>query len=217
MESGIARFLAVALGLAGLLCFCAYPLARYRHRRNESDIARAQVPLLMQSLNANQVGSRSRFDVQIPSDDQWRRIVERLGQPQFAVTLLIDGPRGTTPTVVTVAELMHLVAVQRNGVDVPAVAKTTHLESALVPISVDALEFAAAPGDRVRIDVRSDRLATEGERLVLMPEWTKSSVLSWGEGAAADMFIGQVGGLLLGVVGALAMWGALIVAWGRPS
>jgi len=94
MENWIARLIAFGVGLIGAAFLAVYPFTQTGIARERADIDRAAAPLLSVPLELLQVAGGHTVDLTIPTDKQWKKIVERLGSPTFL--LAVASARGET-------------------------------------------------------------------------------------------------------------------------
>ena len=217
MENWIARLIALTVSLIGVAFIAVFPLTRTALARERVDLERAGAPLLSVPLE-NLAGSvEHAFDVTIPNDQQWRRIADRLGAPVFL--LVAASARGETRAHrFPPADIGLSSRVSRNGAAVALVATDDIPDGYSTGATTGGYKFPASPGDAVRIRA-SIRAATvpPGTLLLVVPQWSTSSASAWAEGADFAVAVRLALSMASVLVGALLIWWAATIAWGRPS
>jgi hypothetical protein len=217
IENWVARLIAFGLALIGVTLLAVYPLNRAAATRERADIARAAAPLLSVPLDLLQAPGGRTFDLAVPNDEQWNRIGARLGYPSFL--LVAASARGESRAHMFPPQSVGLVPrVWRNGAEVAVLATSDTPDGNHVRTAVNGYSFSGSPGDRLRISARI-RLAPvpSGAVLLLAPRWTTSSASAWAEGAAISSVIRNFLSLASLLAGAVFVWWALTIAWGRPE
>jgi hypothetical protein len=77
------RSVPMTLTVLGVAFLAAYPFARIREVREQADIHRALSPLLEAPLDSLRSTTGREFELTVPNDRQWRRIVRKMGPPAF--------------------------------------------------------------------------------------------------------------------------------------
>lgn len=77
------RSVPMTLAALGVLFVAAYPIVRISEVRERADIHRALSPLVTAPLDSLRATAGREFQLTIPGDHQWRRIVRRMGPPSF--------------------------------------------------------------------------------------------------------------------------------------
>jgi hypothetical protein len=217
VERLIATFGSLLLTLAGVALITILPVTRSRAARDQADIQRALVPLLEVSLDTLRSRDGHGFELNIPADDQWTRLVKHLGTPTF---LIVPATPRTEPNRHTLASAtvgLDLHAT-RNGVEAKLTPTndTPYLYSSYTANNGFAL--AANSGDRIGITARVSAAAVPpGSILFVVPNWQGFSLWDWAEGAPIGALISQFGALLACGAGLVCLLAAGALAFGRPA
>jgi hypothetical protein len=217
MERLTAKFGSVLLALAGVALITILPVARSIAARDQADIQRALVPLLEVSLDALRSRDGHGFELNIPADDQWTRLVRHLGTPTF---LIVPATPRTEPNRHTLASAtvgLELHAI-RNGVELTLTPTTDTPYLYSSDTGNSGFVFTANSGDRIGITARVTAAAVpSGSLLFVVPNWKQFSVWDWAEGAPIGALIFQFGALLAFCAGLVCLLAAGALAFGRPA
>jgi K+-transporting ATPase A subunit len=77
------RSVPMTLTVVGVLFVACYPITRVSEAREQADILRALSPLASMSLDALQAPGGREFELTIPTDTQWQRIIRRVRPPSW--------------------------------------------------------------------------------------------------------------------------------------
>jgi len=216
VEDWIARIAAIGVELIGVAFLAVYPLTRRATARERADIDRALTPLVRVPLEQLQTPAGRTLDVNIPNDDQWKRIAERVGNPSF---LLVPASTQSERSDQTYApsEIGLSLRLRRNGNDVVLTGITTPESYTMNRYTTDGFKFVADPGDLVNIEARIGAPSVPSRAVLLaVPNWG-GRVSGWAEGAVLDAVVRPFLALASVVVGIVFLWWAVTIAWGRPK
>lgn len=207
----VGRSVPVTLTAVGALFLACYPFVLISHAREQADIARALSPLASMPLDALQTPGGREFELTIPTDRQWQRIVHRMGPPSFLVvpanTADIDNRR-----TYAARELGVSVSVTRSGsaVTLTPTSDTPYAYSA--DTKNNGFKFAAEAGDRVVISAQMEASTVPPKTaLIVVPNWGGLNMWDWMDGAAISHGIEELLSLVAVALGLLLIGSAVLV------
>jgi hypothetical protein len=187
--------IAVLLGALGaFVTWQAYPPRDSLHWAVVgADIDRALHPFVNVAAADLRADTDRRADFVVPMDQQWRRIQQRMGPPDFIVS--VGRPR--TPDRMSIAysvDDLHLNArVTRNGAAVPLELTGGLPWGYSSSTNQQSYKFAASPGDTISV-----RLALAGgappahARVMVVAYWPGLEMWDWLDGAAMSQGISEL-------------------------
>jgi hypothetical protein len=207
----------MTLSVLGVVFLAAYPLARISEVRERADIHRALSPLMDAPLDSLRSTAGREFELTVPSDSQWRRIVRRMGPPAFlAVPATTEEMRNRQTYAASDVGLS--LRVTRNGspVTLTPTSDTPYAYSAHT--QNNGFKFTAEAGDQIAVWARvtGSQLPPES-KLILVADWGNLNTWDWVDGAAMGYGVLTLLSSVAAALGLALIGGGVVMGWRRRS
>ena len=187
-------------------------------KQDGHDIERANAPLIQVSVDAWRRDPGQVFVVSVPIDQQWQRIVRRLGAPQFVI--MVGSDLASSHPEVYAANDVGLTAHVTISGEPQSLTETPNAPyrySWGPPRST--LGFSASPGDVIRMSVNLTKTVPSGAFVTVYPLWNHLELWDWTDGLAMGTgLVELVSPVILAVGVVVIVVGCLVGLWPlRPT
>jgi hypothetical protein len=211
------RSVPMTLTVLGVVFLAAYPLVRISEVRERADIHRALSPLVDAPLDSLRSTAGREFELTVPNDSQWRRIVRRMGPPAFlAVPATTEEMRNRQTYAASDVGLS--LRVTRNGspVTLTPTSDTPYAYSAYT--QNNGFKFTAEAGDRIALWTRvTGSQLPPKSNLILVADWGNLNTWDWVDGAAMGYGVLTLLSSVAAALGLALIGGGVVIGWPRRS
>jgi hypothetical protein len=211
------RSVPMTLTVLGVVFLAAYPLVRICEVRERADIDRALSLLVDAPLDSLRSTDGREFELTVPSDSQWRRIVRRMGPPAFlAVAATTEEMRNRHTDAASDVGLS--LRVTRNGSPVTLIptSDTPYAHSAYT--QNNGFKFTAEAGDRIALWTRvTGSQLSPKSNLILVADWGNLNTWDWVDGAAMGYGLLTLVSSVAAALGLALIGGGVVIGWRRRS
>jgi hypothetical protein len=207
--SKILATVASLIAMAGLAVIGLVPYTRWTYGRDRRDLERALAPLARVSLEERQLDRDLALSLILPTDAQWRRLINRLGQPAFVLVLATDSA-AIHPQAYSATRLQ--VDGTRSGrrLEISATNELPFGYSSTA--SQTAYKFSASANDVVQLVVRMTPAAVpRGALVMVFPLWNHLELWHWGDSLSMGQGLFQLVAPVLMVLGVVLIFVAVNV------
>jgi len=209
------RSVPTTLAVLGVEFLAPYPIVRITELREQADIHRALSPLVSAPLDSLRTTAGREFELTIPSDSQWRRIVRRMGPPSFLGVAATAEEMSNRQTYAA-RDVGLSLRVTRNGypVEVTPTSDTPYAYSAYT--QENGFKFTADTGDRIALWTRvtGSNLPPQSN-LILVADWGHLNTWDWVDGAAIGYGVLTLLSSVAAAIGLALIGGAAVIGWRR--
>jgi hypothetical protein len=205
---------AVVIGLVGLAAIADVPYERWRFHQSRQDLERALTPFARVPIRELAPDRDRTIEFRVQTDAQWRRILQRMGDPAMLVVVATDPDVGGHEAYSAAAAELTCRATQRGQ---PLRMTVTKSLPYMYSSSKDRLAYSfwAIPDETVQIVVRAQPETVPSKAfLLIFPAWNGLEMWDWadGLGMAEGLFTMMFAPVLV-AFGATLIFAAVWVGW----
>lgn len=174
---------ALLVAVAGVVVIGLIPYTRWSDARERRDFERALAPLVRVPVEDVQPDREQTLTVVLPTDRQWKSLVNRLGKPALLL-VLAPGPAATHREIysATDARLEAQATPHGRPVEISLTADRHPFDYSSTR-SQTAYTFSVSADDPVQLRVRMIPTAVpKGALLLVVPFWNPLEMWHWGDG-----------------------------------
>jgi hypothetical protein len=176
---------AVALltAVVGAALIVWIPVSRRQFARDRLDVDRAISPLVR--LEDFRSKPQQTINVSLPTDNQWKRLVKRLGAPRLMI-LLENAHEGARPRTFGAVEA-HVAATARADAQPVEMTVTSDLPWGWGSTSTrgaTAYRFTIGDGQTLQLSISTKGTDSEAATLIVVPEWNSVEIWDIADGLA---------------------------------